>query len=80
MKVRDLIEELEVMDQDAEVLIMIQENWPFECDLHGVVKREDFNDEDDEDGGDYGDGLDPSDVFLVQGSQLRYGSKRAWNL
>lgn len=86
MKVRDLIEILEDQDPDAEVLIMSQENWPFENAIAGVAIREDFvdddeEDEDDEDGTErqYEKGTAPNDVFIVEGQQLRYGSKAAWN-
>ena len=37
MKVSELIELLEEQDPDAEVLVMMQENWPFECALAGVT-------------------------------------------
>lgn len=92
MKVRDLIEILEDQDPEAEVLIMSQENWPFENAIAGVAMREDFvdddeedeedeDDEDDEDGTErqYEKGTAPNDVFIVEGQQLRYGSKAAWN-
>ena len=86
MKVRDLIEILEDQDPDAEVLIMSQENWPFENAIAGVAMREDFVDDDEEDEDDeagterrYEKGTAPNDVFIVEGKQLRYGSKAAWN-
>jgi hypothetical protein len=87
MKVRDLIEILEDQDPEAEVLIMSQENWPFENAVAGVAVREDFvdddeeEDEDDEAGAErrYEKGTAPNDVFIVEGQQLRYGSKSAWN-
>jgi len=49
MKVRDLIEILENVDENANVYIMSQ----------------------DEPG---------SDVFIVEGSQVRYGNKAAWDV
>jgi hypothetical protein len=86
MKVRDLIEILEDQDPEAEVLIMSQENWPFENAIAGVAMREDFVDDDEEDEDDgagterrYEKGTAPNDVFIVEGQQLRYGSKAAWN-
>jgi len=55
MKVSELIELLEEQDPDAEVLMMMQENWPFECALAGVTTRAEMlradredRDEDDE--------------------------------
>jgi len=83
MKVHELIEILEDLDPDAEVLIMSQENWPFENSLAGVAVREEMHredDDEDEDDADYGEGLRPNDVFLCEGRQLRYGNKNAWNV
>jgi hypothetical protein len=87
MKVHQLIAILEEQDGDAEVLIMSQQTWPFEVALHGVVIRADMEggDEEDEEGHDdagraRGDGTSRTDVFLVEGRQLRYGSKTAWNV
>jgi hypothetical protein len=87
--VSELIELLEEQDPDAEVLVMMQQNWPFECSLAGVTTREEMLRADrDEDGGDGDDDEEPrlergtakSDVFLVEGEQLRYGSKTAWSV
>lgn len=81
MKVSELIELLEEQDPDAEVLVMSQENWPFECAIAGVATRDEIlrADADERD-----DCLDPgahrNDVFIVEGEQLRYGSKTAWNV
>lgn len=90
MKVSELIELLEEQDPDAEVLVMMQQNWPFECSLAGVTTREEMLRADrDEDGdGDDDDDEEPrlergtakNDVFLVEGEQLRYGSKTAWSV
>jgi hypothetical protein len=86
MKVNELIEILENMDQDADVFVMSQESWPFECNLAGVCQRGDFTEEDPEaepcaNGDRWGASesqLPMNDVFLVEGSQVRYGSKAAW--
>ena len=87
MKVSELIELLQDQDPDAEVMIMSQENWPFENAVAGVAVREEFVDDDDEDCEDdereeprYEKGTAPNDVFLVEGRQLRYGSKAAWRV
>jgi hypothetical protein len=37
MNVRDLIEMLQDYDEDAEVFIMEQPNWPFEYSVIGVI-------------------------------------------
>ncbi len=79
MKVAELIEILEEMDPEAEVLIGSQENWPFEYDVAGVVTREEVvEDADDEDAPERTDGTALNDVFIVEGTQLRYGSNRMW--
>ena len=96
MTVAELIRILEGKDPDAEVRIMMQESWPFECELAGVAVREEFAsdecdcgaDEGDEHaddcpaGGDgsYADGLKGNDVFLLEGRQERCGDKRAWEV
>ena len=96
MTVQELIERLQECDPDAEVRIMSQESWPFENAIRGVVVREDLGDEEcecdhrftepHEEGcpatGDpeYPDGTEANDVFIVEGTQERYGSKRVWSL
>jgi len=90
MKVSELIELLEEQDPDAEVLVMIQQSWPFECSLAGVTTREEMlradrdedgdGDDDDDDEPRLARGTAKSDVFLVEGEQLRYGSKTAWSV
>ena len=93
MKVRELIEILEELDPEASVYIMSQQNWPFEVAIHGVTVREEFTETDDEDDaaedaptrteGDRWsarpEALPRNDVFIVEGSQVRYGSKEAWD-
>lgn len=90
MKVSELIELLEEQDPDAEVLLAMQEGWPFECAIEGVTSREEIleadSDEDDEDEDDgereprLAPGTARNDVFIVEGNQLRYGSKTAWRV
>ncbi len=90
MKVSELIELLEEQDPDAEVLVMSQPNWPFELGLAGVTTRDEMlrADRDEDVDGDDDDEQEPrleggaakNDVFLVEGEQLRYGSKTAWSV
>jgi hypothetical protein len=79
MQVRDLIELLEDQDPDAEVLIMTQQSWPFENAVAGVASREEIA-ECDEGEAEREEGTAPNDVFIVEGRQLRYGAKAAWNV
>lgn len=82
MKVGELIEILKDQDPDAEVLIMSQQSWPFENAVYGVASREDLRerDDDDDEPGPTREAGAPSDVFIVEGQQLRYGSKAAWRV
>lgn len=86
MKVSELIELLQDQDPDAEVMIMSQENWPFENAVAGIAVREEFVDDDEDCEDDereeprYEKGTASSDVFIVEGQQLRYGSKAAWRV
>ena len=78
--VGELIELLEQYDRDAQVLLMEQPGWPFEYSINGVVSREEIiNQEPDEDLAELGDGEEINDVFILEGTQLRYGSKKAWD-
>jgi hypothetical protein len=83
MKVKDLIAILEDCNPDADVLLASQPNWPFEYALRGVAVRESMEErEQDEEDAPAGsaDGGRPSDVLLVEGQQLRYGSRAAWDV
>jgi len=79
MTLNDLIERLEdyrdELGGDTEVRLMTQENWPFENDLLGLTSGEEINECDEGDDDDVGD---DQVVYLVEGNQLGYGSKRAW--
>ena len=79
MTINNLIERLEDyrddLGGDAEVRLMTQENWPFENEIVGLVSGEEINDcEDDEDE----DVDEDAVIFIVEGRQRCYGSKRAW--
>ena len=89
MKVKELIDILEQQDPDAEVLIMSQQNWPFENGVYGVTVRSEVDGNDEDEDGEKEDGADTTaardgratnDVFIVEGTQLRYGSKTAWDV
>ncbi len=95
MTLQELYDELKELleaghNPDANVLIMEQPTYPFENAISGITLREDFEDEDEDEEPEFGsprapkrktsemDG-EPDDVFILEGRQLRYGSKEAWN-
>ena len=64
---------------DAEVRLMTQQNGPFENRICGVTSGRDMNEADDDDEGDDDqDVADENIVYIVEGGQICYGSKRAW--
>ena len=77
MKVKHLIEILEDADPEATVLICSQFNWPFEYSIGRAIIREEIL-ENGEEPDRYEEGARTNDVLIVEGSQLRYGTKRAW--
>ena len=83
MTIDELIERLEeyrdTLGGEAKVLLMTQQQWPFENDICGIVSGEEINDSQDDDRDD-GDVEDEAVVYIVEGGQLRYGTKRAWDI
>jgi hypothetical protein len=63
---------------DAEVRLMTQQNWPFENRICGLTSGQEMNDATDEDTDDNGDVAEDAIVYIVEGGQICYGSKRAW--
>jgi hypothetical protein len=89
MTIDDLIERLQdYRDQlggDAEVRLMTQQNWPFENSIRGLASGAEINDccddeGDDEESCDESDVDDDAVLYIVEGQQLGYGSKRAWEV
>lgn len=88
MTLDKLIEMLEEMREevggDTAVRLMTQQNWPFENHIKGITSTSDMNEylaedaerERDEECGSVGDGEEV--VFIVEGGQIAYGSKTAW--
>ena len=67
MTVRELIEELRLVDQDAKVRFASQPSWPFEYSINGVVQTTVRDREDNE--------IDM--VYLEEGRQVGYLPKEA---
>lgn len=92
MTIQELIDELEDMrdafGEDAEVRLMMQPNWPLEYSIGGINDSEAIKearkyddeeyDEDEDEGPDPDDDSEPI-VYLLEGRQLCYGDKYAWN-
>ena len=79
MTLNELIERLEEyrdqLGEDAEVRLMTQQNWPFENTITGLASGAEINETDDDDDEDV---ETDAVVYIVEGQQLGYGSKRAW--
>ena len=84
MTINDLIERLEQYRDElggqCEVRLMTQQNWPFENRICGVTSGRDMNEADDheETDDDDQDVAQDNTVYIVEGGQICYGSKRAW--
>ena len=90
MTLQELIERLEeyrdLLGEEAEVRLMTQQNWPFENTIRGVVASVELReyhfaqlDPDEIDPEALEEELDPI-LYLVEGGQLGYGDKAAWEL
>ena len=79
MTLNELIERLEeyrdLHGEDCEVRLMTQQNWPFENTITGLASGAEINESDDDDDACV---EDDAVVYIVEGTQLKYGSKRAW--
>jgi hypothetical protein len=85
MTISELIERLEdyraELGDDAEVRLMTQSNWPFENGIFGLASGQEINDAADEDDpNDDGDVDADHVVYICEGEQLCYGTKRAWQV
>ena len=85
MTIDDLIERLEeyrdTLGGETEVRLMTQQNWPFENSIAGLASGEEINDCDDPDDPEYdGDVEADGIVYICEGTQLGYGTKRAWEV
>lgn len=82
MTINEMIERLEgyrdELGGDAEVRLMTQSNWPFENTIFGLASGEEINDAADDDTNDDGDVEAEAIVYICEGRQLGYGTKRAW--
>jgi hypothetical protein len=70
----------EELGGDAEVRLMTQQNWPFENRICGVTSGREMNDSTNEemDEDEAEDVAEDTTLYIVEGGQICYGSKRAW--
>ena len=85
MTIDEMIERLEeyrdTIGGDAEIRLMTQSNWPFENDIFGLASGEEINDAaDDQEPNDDGDVDADQVIYICEGQQLCYGTKRAWDV
>jgi hypothetical protein len=80
MTIDQLIERLneyrDLFGGDIEVRLMTQPSWPFENTIAGVCSGEEINSAADDPSDD--DVGEEAVLYVVEGKQLGYGSKRAW--
>jgi len=81
MTIDELIERLEdyreELGGDAEIRLMTQAHWPFENGIAGLASGQEINDQKEDDDEDV---ENDHVVYLVEGAQICYGSKRAWQI
>jgi hypothetical protein len=79
MTIDELIGRLEeyrdTLGGETEVRLMTQQAWPFENDIRGLASGDEIHGMDDDQ-----DDTEGAVVFLVEGLQRGYGSKRAWEV
>ncbi len=83
MTIDELIERLEEyrdsLGGDTEVRLMTQPSWPFEYAIAGVCSSEDIAEAiDDDEQDDEEEPKEDAVLYLIEGDQLGYGTKRAW--
>jgi hypothetical protein len=88
MKLSALIEELQAIqdsmgdNKDPEVRLMTQPGWPFEFSIEKAIQRSDICEDDDDEDVCYDGNHTEEDgniVYLLEGSQICYGTKKAWH-
>lgn len=83
-RLQDAVENIgEAAAETTEVRLMTQENWPFENSIQGVCAKSDLVDESQTGEAEDDDPQTSEDeaeiIYLVEGTQLCYGNKNAWD-
>ncbi len=82
MTIDDLLDVIDGLDGKTEVRLAIQPHWPFEYSIErAMLKSElEFDDDEEEDDSTKQDDDDDDDVlYLTQGTQLGYTTKKWWD-
>ena len=89
MTIDDLIEYLEhyrdEIGGDAEVRLMTQPNWPLEYTICGLASQDEMDEQIEDDGEEEEASEETADddepvLYIVEGRQVGYGSKRTWDV
>ena len=79
MTIDEMIERFEeyrdLLGGEAEVRLMTQANWPFEYWIAGLASAADMRE-----ASEHEDITDDDVLYIVEGTQLGYGSKEAWEV
>lgn len=81
MTISEMIAQLEEQlenEGDIEVRIMSQPNWPFEYEIEGLISRKEIAERNYDPADDEPEDKEPSCVFVLEGRQVCYGNKDAW--
>ena len=71
---------------DTEVRLMTQQNWPMEYMICGLASQDEMDEQIEDDAETDGESEDETKaddepiLYIVEGRQLGYGSKRAWDV
>lgn len=79
MTVGELIESLSDFPVDAEVRLMTQPSWPFENRVAGVCAAQQLTEPDCGESEEFTE-EDVKVVYIVEGGQIGYGNKTAWEV
>lgn len=79
MKIDQLIQLLEEcrgeFGGDCEVRLQTQQSWPIVCRIAGITSSSEIDGSDEE-----SECKNEDVVYIVEGTQIGYGSKAAWNV
>ncbi len=76
----ELIAALQDLEDDfgeSEVRLMTQQSYPFENGIYGVAVSGDIPVDSDD---DPPESFDPEVVYIIEGQQIKYGNKDAWEV